>query len=174
MRYAIFAAVAILSSAGGASPVPAPRTPSAPARQGTAVRMMSLPLSFEANRGQFDPRVRFVTRSGGATTFLTDREAVMVLPGKPLGDPEKALRDREPVKRGPGAVLRMKLVGAAKATASAGAQKLPGIANYFIGNDPKKWRTNIPTYRQARFAGVYPGTDLVYYCLLYTSPSPRD
>ena len=33
----------------------------------------------------------------------------------------------------------------------------------FIGNDPAKWHTNIPTYARVRYAEVYPGIDLVYY-----------
>jgi len=44
-----------------------------------------------------------------------------------------------------------------------GAEELPGKTNYFIGNDPKKWRTNVPTYAQVRYHDVYPGVDLVYY-----------
>ena len=43
------------------------------------------------------------------------------------------------------------------------SDELPGKANYFIGNDPGKWRTNVPTYAKVRYASVYPGIDLVYY-----------
>ena len=61
------------------------------------------------------------------------------------------------------AVLRMKLVGANVKAAVTGAEELPGKSNYFIGNDPKKWRTNVPTYAKVKYQGVYPGVDLVYY-----------
>jgi len=44
-----------------------------------------------------------------------------------------------------------------------GADELPGKSNYFIGNDPQKWRTNVPTYAKVKYQGVYPGVDLVYY-----------
>jgi hypothetical protein len=54
-------------------------------------------------------------------------------------------------------MVRMKLRGANP------LQKPPGIANYFIGRDPKKWRTKIPTYRQVQYREVYPGIDLTYY-----------
>ena len=46
---------------------------------------------------------------------------------------------------------------------SLGAEQLPGTANYFIGNDPSKWHSNVPTYAKVKYAGVYPGVDLVYY-----------
>src|SRR6185295_2469207 len=48
-------------------------------------------------------------------------------------------------------------------TAMTGVDELPGKANYFIGNDPSRWRTNVPTYAKVRSNGVYPGIDLVYY-----------
>src|SRR5207247_5582235 len=42
-------------------------------------------------------------------------------------------------------------------------QELPGKANYFIGNDPKKWRTNVPTYAKVQYRDLYHGIDLIYY-----------
>jgi hypothetical protein len=61
------------------------------------------------------------------------------------------------------AVLRMKLVGADANAAVAGIDELPGKSNYFIGNDPKKWRTDVPSYAKVRYQRVYRGIDLVYY-----------
>jgi hypothetical protein len=57
----------------------------------------------------------------------------------------------------------MKLLGANTAARGVGLDELPGKSNYFIGNDPKKWRTNGPTYARVRYEVVYPGVDLVYY-----------
>jgi hypothetical protein len=41
--------------------------------------------------------------------------------------------------------------------------QLPGTSNYFIGNDPAKWRTNVPTYAKVKYEEIYSGIDLVYY-----------
>ena len=57
----------------------------------------------------------------------------------------------------------MKLVGANPNPKIVGMEELPGKSNYFIGNDPKKWRTNVPNYAKVKYANVYPGVDLVYY-----------
>jgi uncharacterized protein (TIGR03437 family) len=57
----------------------------------------------------------------------------------------------------------MKLVGANPRPQVVGFDELPGKSNYFIGNDPAKWRTNVPTYAKVRFQNVYPGVDLIYY-----------
>ena len=57
----------------------------------------------------------------------------------------------------------MKLVGANPNAEVLGENELPGKSNYFLGNDPAKWRTNVPTYAKVRYKDVYPGIDLVYY-----------
>jgi hypothetical protein len=61
------------------------------------------------------------------------------------------------------AVLRMKLVGANPTAQVAGIEELPGKSNYFIGNDPKKWRIHVPNYAKVQYQEVYPGVNLVYY-----------
>ena len=35
--------------------------------------------------------------------------------------------------------------------------------NYFIGNDPRKWHSAIPTYGKVNYRGIYPGVDAVFY-----------
>src|SRR5437870_723243 len=108
----------------------------------------SLPLSFEANRGQSNPRVAFIARGGGQTVFLTPREAVLTWRGR----------------RSPTAVaLRMQFIGASARSHVVGAKELPGKVNYFLGRDSARWRTNIPTYEQVRYQDIYPGIDLVFY-----------
>jgi Beta-propeller repeat len=127
-----------------------------------------LPLSFEANQGQTDGRVKFVSRGSGYSLFLTNDEAVFSLRGskaKPANDKSpQALPARPPQELATtGAILRMKLVKANPAAKIAGEDELPGRSNYFIGNDPKKWRSDVPTFGKVKYEGVYPGIDLVYY-----------
>jgi hypothetical protein len=54
-------------------------------------------------------------------------------------------------------------VDANRNAAVTGARELPGKVNYFIDNDPKKWRTNVPTYAEVKYKDIYPGVDLVFY-----------
>ena len=61
------------------------------------------------------------------------------------------------------AVVRMKLEGANPSPAIDGMEPLPGMVNYFIGNDPAKWHTTIPTYAKVQYQDAYPGITLVYY-----------
>jgi hypothetical protein len=125
-----------------------------------------LPLSFEANQGQTDARVKFLSRGSGYTLFLTSDEAVFSLRGRKtdsvaLGRPPQ-LQLRAVVPR-TNAVVRMKLVNANRAAKVTGTNELPGKSNYFIGNDRKKWRSHVPTYARVKYENVYPGIDLVYY-----------
>ena len=57
----------------------------------------------------------------------------------------------------------MKLLGANRTAEVSGMQELPGKSNYLIGNDPKKWRTDVPNFARVQYRNVYPGIDLLYY-----------
>jgi hypothetical protein len=116
----------------------------------------ALPLSFEANRGQTDPSVNFLSQGRGFTLFLTGREAVLA-----LKSPSSAPKGQKPPSSG--SAIRLQLLGANPHAIVTGRDELPGKANYFIGNDPSKWRTNVPTYAKVGYQSVYPGVDLVYY-----------
>src|SRR6266852_7749052 len=105
-----------------------------------------LPLSFEANQGQLDPQVNFLSRGNGYTLFLTTDEAVL---GLKLGSSED--------------FLRMQLVGANSTTQVVGLEEQPGKSNYLIGNDPSQWHTNIANYGRVEFQKVYPVIDVGYY-----------
>src|SRR5262249_53531948 len=60
-------------------------------------------------------------------------------------------------------ILRLQLTGLDSTPRITGGDQLPGTTNYFIGNDPNQWHTNVPTYRKVQYSGVYRGIDLVYY-----------
>ena len=120
-----------------------------------------LPVAFEPNVGQTDPQVRFLARTPGAIVFFTDSEAVTVLHSSEKVRPGQ-LRRRKAPANWQQEVIRMKLVGGETPQAS-GLEKLPGVSNYFIGQDPRKWRTGIPHYGRIQYSGVYPGIDMICY-----------
>ena len=112
--------------------------------------LRAVPLSFEANQGQTDSQVKFLSRGDGYSLFLTSHEAVFKL-RTPAG------------AKVPPSVFRMELRGANRGAQVTGADKLAGVANYYAGNDPKKWRSGITTYRKVKYQGIYPGIDAVFY-----------
>ena len=104
-----------------------------------------IPLSFEKNLGQTDKRVRFLSRGQGYGLFLTDREAV--------------LRLAQPAP----ATVRISLAGQSSTARVEGIDPLPGKTHYLKGSAPDTWHADLPTYGRVRYAGVYPGIDVVYY-----------
>ncbi|MEO6725810.1 MAG: hypothetical protein ABIU20_02865 [Blastocatellia bacterium] len=107
-----------------------------------------LPLRFEANRGQADKQVRFLARHQNSTLFLTPQETLL------------NLRQGEDGKQ---STLRTKLIGANRQACVRGVAEMPGTMNYFLGNDPKQWRTGVSTFERVKYEAIYPGVDLVFY-----------
>jgi Bacterial Ig-like domain (group 3)/Beta-propeller repeat len=124
-----------------------------------AAEFARLPLSFEANLGQSDPRVRFISRGQGYSIFLTDSGAVLSL-SKQAGTAKPGQGKAPDLKTD---VVRMELTNASLAHPVTGENKLSGKVNYFIGSDSAKWHSDVPTYGKVRYANAYPGVDLVYY-----------
>jgi uncharacterized repeat protein (TIGR01451 family) len=60
-------------------------------------------------------------------------------------------------------VLRLALKGANPRAAATGVDRLPGVKNYLIGRDSRRWHTGLPTYSKVRFQEIYPGINLSYY-----------
>ncbi len=111
----------------------------------------NLPLSFEENRGQTDQEVRYFSRNSSCTLYLTRSEAIV------------QFRQSSGASGGTPKALKLKLIGASSQTRLEGLNPLPGKSNYFIGNDPRDWRTDIPNFSRLRYREAYPGIDLVYY-----------
>ncbi len=159
------ACLACLRAANFDSNAPAARPAAASAARLTEA-YGKLPLYFEPNLGQAPSGVWYLTRTPGATILLRDTEAVIQL--RRVGADSKA-QFTKPGEKSPGprksegAIVRMRLAGATAPQRVEPLEKLPGISNYFVGRDPKQWRTDIPQYQRVRYEQVYPGVDLVYY-----------
>jgi hypothetical protein len=109
-----------------------------------------LPLAFEANQGQADAPVDFLARRGDGILLFTPTAVgvSLIRRANPLDQPTE---------------LRMTLLGANPNAPGAGHEELTARVNDFRGNDPARWRRNIPTYAKLRYEEIYPGIDLVYY-----------
>jgi Bacterial Ig-like domain (group 2)/Divergent InlB B-repeat domain/Cep192 domain 4 len=140
---------------------------SAQEKQKIAASAIKMPLFFEANEGQTDPSVRFLTRSGGYTMFLTPTETVLVegkngiVSGEKFGKGLTAFR--ADAKNSKQSVLRMELLGVNAAPEFQGLQELPGKVNYLIGNDRAAWHTNVALFSEVQVTKVYPGVDLLFH-----------
>lgn len=113
-----------------------------------------LPMRFEINEGQTSREAKFIARGAGYALFLTPDEAVLRLQKRETGAADQPAES---------SVVRMKLAGANRAPKISGVERLQTRSNYFIGNDPGKWRTNVTNFSRVKYEAVYPGVDLVWY-----------
>jgi len=154
----LFISLSLTSSLGAQTLVPAsPKIVERPDK---------LLLSFEVNQGQTDAHVKYLSRGAGYSLFFTANETVLTLqpasatsPMQAERQPKPSIGDRLPTS----AVLRMKLLDGNPKAEISGQDELSGKSNYFIGNDRRKWHTNVQQYAKVRCTDVYPGIDLVYY-----------
>lgn len=124
------------------------------------VSLRAQPLAFEVNRGQCPAPIGYVCRGQDYTFYFSPREAVLFMhkvPTPAAGTPAPAAGTPAP------AVIRIAVAGAARAARPEGISPLRAKVSYFLGRDPKGWLTSISTFARLRYAGVYPGIDLVYY-----------
>jgi hypothetical protein len=158
-------------SGGGAQPkANASRaTPSAtPNDAGLEEAYGRLPIAFEANRGQSDPAVKFLSRGPGYNLFLTPTEAVLTLSetvsrtSDPAGSSAFEAGNASAGEPGKGSTVRMELLGGNPSPRAVGQEPLAGKVNYLRG-DASRSLTDVPTFRRAAFQGVYPGIDLAWY-----------
>jgi hypothetical protein len=154
----------------GSPPVLPPKT--TPLSSGSRLALQQkygeLPMAFEVNEGQTDSQARFLSHGKGYSLALTGREVLLALPSSP-----QAFQSRggfpHPFPNSKRALtvkistIRMCLKGARPSPEAEGMEKLPGFSNYFIGDDPSKWRVKVPQYAKVKFKQVYPGVDMVYY-----------
>lgn len=109
----------------------------------------AMPLIFEANEGQHDPRASFVSRTPEYTLYLTDQNATIV--------------HASHKKNGRASAVCMEWLNASPAASAEGDARIAGNSNYFIGQDPSHWRSSVPNYQRVKLNHLYPGVDLVYY-----------
>ena len=128
-------------------------------------RYHQLPVSFEANQGQTHSDVRFLGRLRGYTVLFTSNEVIMVLNGGATPAGTEQLADRPERLQGSSrrSVLRMRLANASRTVLLEGDTKLQGKSNYFIGQNPDNWHTDVPHYAGVIYRDIYPGIDLFFF-----------
>lgn len=107
----------------------------------TSLPFQKTSLRFEPNAGQYDGDFEYVMRGAGYTAFFfADR--VTFVAGSESGE------------------MRFNNSATSSITAS---KQLSGYSNYYLGNDPARWRTEIPHYGRLTYADVWPDTQITFY-----------
>jgi parallel beta-helix repeat protein len=107
------------------------------------------PLYFEKNLGQTDCIADFYYRDRQYNFFLSSTGSLIDFHNKD--------------KAGPQIALQMELIESNRHTRAEGRGLALSKSNYFIGNNPDRWISNVPHYTGVEYKNVYPNIDLVYY-----------
>ena len=99
-------------------------------------------LRFEANLGQFDPRVQYIARVHGGALVLDDQGATLAL--------------------GAGRAPVTFAIAGGRPVTPRGGDLVATRTNYFVG-ERSRWRTNVPNFGQVRYTSVRDGIDVVYH-----------
>jgi Beta-propeller repeat/Dockerin type I domain len=136
------------------------------------VQQMKLrPLSFTENQGQWDEEVKFKANAGGAAMWFTSDGVVFQFikhikrSDSKQDEPFDLLHDRyesEPdsIEQ---LVIKTSFAGANLNPVLSGEDMMEYKCNYFIGNDPNQWHTDVTNYQAVVFKEIYSGIDLKYY-----------
>ncbi len=129
-----------------------------------------LPLYFIQNDGQVDEKVKFYEKGSGHATYFTKEGVYITLGrGEKSDDRSKKLENTAPSfeKGGQGGIsselIKLTFLYANPNPEIIAVDQQEGKVNYFIGNDSKKWKSNVPAYNAVVYKEVYPGIDIKFY-----------
>lgn len=139
-------------------------------------------IEFVENKGQWNKNIHFQTKAGAGAFFIEDQGFTVLLhhdadvkamSEKLHGHSLASLASSKGnvvAKSAPlpdGGKIRshaykVKFEGA-KFIEGIPDKPLPGINNYFVGDDPSKWASGCKIYQGITYKNIYPGIDCRYY-----------
>ncbi|MCK4818611.1 hypothetical protein KA005_22765, partial [bacterium] len=111
-------------------------------------QVAKLNIPFITNQGQIDERVKYYAKIFGGTVFITKNGEIFY--SLPKAEEKKTVK---------GLSLKEELVGG-KVHEARGERRASTRVSYFRGNDPSKWKSDIPTYDIVSLGEVYKGIEL--------------
>ncbi|HWC19013.1 MAG TPA: SBBP repeat-containing protein, partial [Terriglobales bacterium] len=106
--------------------------------------LANLPMSFEPAQAPG----RFVARGGSYRVSIGANDAYIAIPNGVSGSK---------------GTLHFAFENANPAASLQGMGPLPGVINYYRGQDSRNWRLGVKPYAKVQAKSIYPGIDVVYY-----------
>jgi hypothetical protein len=127
-------------------------------------------VTFTKNLGQWDPRVIFRAETGRASLFFCRGEVDYFIQ-RNMSDSITRRPDfqniadmlERPRRRKEGILIRARFIGANPRAEVIGERQISSNRNYFLGADPARWRTHVPSYSEITHKNIYPDIDLRYF-----------
>jgi len=142
------------------------RAPGTDGGEQAALDAVGRPMTFVPNVGQWEEEALFRTVGSTGMLVFARNEVLLPLPslGQTAGVFDKLVKSAQADRAEPTEppTLRLRFVGANPKARAVAQKQLPGIVNYYLGNEPAHWHSGISTYASLTYEQLYPGIDLVY------------
>ncbi|PSR55206.1 hypothetical protein AHMF7605_17680 [Adhaeribacter arboris] len=136
-------------------------------------RMSSQPvtdksLQFVQNKNQWPAAVRFAANLPDGRIFLKENGLVYnFVDGSQLPQhhgEQVALKSNPTPGKAKGHAYQVTFLNAIKTNVQInGADERPGLRNYYIGKDPKKWASGVKSFGEVTYQDLYPGVNMHLY-----------
>jgi gliding motility-associated-like protein len=126
-------------------------------------------LNFTENKGQLDPRVQFHCKLHIGDLYLEKNGFTFdMFSAKELDYYYNLSHDRKGTPSRNSDILnkhayKMSFQNANPNSVLTTKNKMDGYKNYYIGNDPSKWASNVNSYGAVQYENLYPNIDLEIY-----------
>lgn len=133
-----------------------------------AAHFAQSPVAFTPNLGQWPDSVVFKADAAGATVWFT-HTGIYYQFTRSSAENESATSagmhssELQPQVRSEQLVVKAGFVGARGNARAIGIGELDHTSNYFLGSDPTRWRTNVPSYNSIVIQKIYPGIDVRFF-----------
>ena len=138
------------------------------------------PVMFVENAGQWDDGARFQVWGGPAGRMWLAEDAIWITVVEDRGAEGQRSEDQRPEGQGSErsmdgsaelrpadsdtlrreVAIKLSFVGANPHPRIEQIERLDTTVSYFLGNDPARWRPDVPVWRGVRYVDLYPGIDL--------------
>jgi hypothetical protein len=127
-------------------------TPSMPSKEAVSAKLADLERGWVKNEGQWNERALFSAPGYFGTTWITKDGQLVHVAVKKEECKEKACPSKS-------WVISERWVGG-KVQAITPEEELSTRVSFFVGNDPSKHKTNLPTYRHVSLGEVWSGIEV--------------
>lgn len=124
-------------------------------------------VQYVANQGQWPASVRFKAAFPASAMFLQDDGVTWV---RMQDDAPELVHEyiqwdaaRQATFALQGHAWKMRFIDADASALKHGEQRRSEVHNYFLGDDPARWASNVPVYEGTRYEGLWPGIDLRWH-----------
>ena len=127
------------------------------------VNTLAMPLCFVKNNGQYSSEFKYKLHTDGLNLFFSDTNVTYQFYTQQKSVDSLGLS----VKKINAKVnnIAVSFLNTSKDVALVGEEKLETKNNFFIGNNPEGWQSDVPLFKNLIYKNLYDHVDIKYYSL---------